>query len=50
MIRDGSHYREQGAHYFDRIHPERTKNKLIKRLLNLGFDVQIIPKLRPETS
>jgi transposase len=50
MIRDGSHYREQGADYFDRIHPERTKNKLIKRLINLGFDVQIIPKLRTETS
>lgn len=50
MIRDGSHYREQGADYFDKIHPERTKSKLIKRLHRLGFDVQIKPNLRTETS
>jgi transposase len=44
MIRDGSPYREQGADYFDRIHPERTKNSLIRRIEKLGFDVQITPK------
>lgn len=50
MIRDGSSYREQGAGYFDRIHPERTRNSLIRRLDQLGFDVQITPKISAETS
>lgn len=50
MIRDGSAYREQGADYFDRIHPERTTNSLVRRIERLGFDVQIIPKTYPETS
>lgn len=49
MIRDGSSYREQGADYFDRLHPERTKNKLIQRLDRLGFAVQITPKLSAKT-
>ena len=44
MIRDGSEYREQGADYFDRLHPERAKNRLLQRLARLGFDVQLIPK------
>jgi len=47
MIRDGSRYREQGADYFDRVHPERTKNKLTQRLERLGFEVQLIPKRIP---
>ena len=49
MIRDGSPYREQGADYFDRLHPERTKNKLVQRLDRLGFAVQITPKLSAKT-
>jgi transposase len=48
MIRDGSEYREQGADYFDRVHPERTKNKLIQRLERLGFEVRITAKNIPE--
>jgi len=50
MIRDGSEYREQGADYFDRVHPERTKNKLTQRLERLGFEVRLTPKKVPETS
>lgn len=50
MIRDRSRYCEQGADYFDRLHPERTKNRLLKRLQNLGFDIEIKPKLSHETS
>jgi hypothetical protein len=49
MIRDGSHYHEQGADYFDRLHPEHTKNKLIQRLDRLGFAVQITSKLSAKT-
>lgn len=50
MLRDGSRYREQGADYFDRVHPERTKNKLTQRLERLGFEVQLTPKSIPKTS
>jgi len=44
MIRDGSPYRENGADYFDRIHPERTKNKLMAQLQRLGFLLHLEPK------
>lgn len=47
MIRDGSRYREQGADYFDRLHPERTRNRLVQRLDRLGFDVSLTPKITP---
>jgi transposase len=50
MIRDSSEYHEQGADYFDRIHPERTKNALIRRIEKLGFDITISPKKPAETS
>jgi transposase len=41
MIRTGEAYREQGADYFDRLHPERTKDRLTARLERLGFLVQV---------
>jgi hypothetical protein len=50
MIRDGTPYREQGPDYFDRIHPERTCNKLVQRLEKLGFHVTISQKPIPESS
>ena len=50
MIRDGAVYREQGADYFDRLHPERTKNRLIARFDRLGYVVHLEPRLSPETS
>ena len=50
MLRDGSRYREQGPDYFDRLHPDRTRNRLVARLQSLGFDVQLLPKTVPETS
>lgn len=50
MIRDGSYYRENGPDYFDRLHPERTRKRLLARLQALGFDVQLKPSTSPETS
>jgi transposase len=50
MIRDGVVYREQGADYFDRLHPERTKNRMVARLDRMGYVVHLEPKLSPETS
>jgi transposase len=50
MILTGSTYREQGADYFDRLHPERTKKRLAARLERLGFLVTLAPKPLPESS
>lgn len=43
IIRDGESYRELGANYLDRLHPERTKNRLIRRLSQLGYQVRLEP-------
>lgn len=52
MIRDGTRYIEQGADYFDRLHPEKTTRRLLARLENLGqtlgFDISISRRVRPE--
>jgi transposase len=34
IIRDGTEYREQGGDYFDRLHPERTAERLTRRLMH----------------
>jgi len=36
-------YRDLGPDYFDRLHPERLKRKLVKRLEGLGFEVNLQP-------
>lgn len=36
-------YQDLGGDYFDRLEPERLKRYLVKRLEQLGFDVQITP-------
>ena len=40
-------YRELGADYFDRLHPERLKRKLVKRLEALGHKVILEPAAQP---
>jgi transposase len=50
MIRTGAFYREQGADYFDRLHPGRTKNRLTARLERLGFLVHLEPRISPQSS
>jgi len=50
MIRTGAFYREQGADYFDRLHPGRTKNRLAARLERLGFLVHLEPRISPQSS
>jgi transposase len=47
MLRDGSQYRELGGNYFDRLQPERTAQRLLRRLDRLGFDIVVTP--RPAT-
>lgn len=41
IIRDGGSYRELGGDYFDRLHPEHTGNKLVRRLERLGLRVTL---------
>jgi transposase len=44
ILRDRTEYREPGDNYFDRLHPERTRNRLVRRLQRLGLDVILQPK------
>ena len=46
IIRDGVEYRELGGNYHDRLQPLRTTNRLVARLGNLGYDVELRPKVR----
>ena len=45
ILKTGAHYRELGADHFDRLHPERLKRKLVKRLEGLGFQVTVTASL-----
>jgi transposase len=43
MLKDGTVYRDLGSNHFDRRSKDRQKNRLVKRLTELGYDVQIAP-------
>jgi transposase len=43
ILRDRTEYLELGDNYFDRLHPERTRNRLVRRLQRLGLDVFLRP-------
>jgi transposase len=43
MIQKGTDYRERGSTYFDQLNPQRTQKWLVKRLEQLGFQVQLEP-------
>ena len=44
MLSDGSDYKELGAGYLDQINTHRTAGNLVRRLRQLGYDVQLTPK------
>jgi transposase len=44
VLSKGEKYKERGGDYFDRINSEQTKNKLIRRLERLGYEVELKPK------
>jgi transposase len=44
ILRDGTEYRELGSDYFDQLHPERTRNRLVRRLQRLGLEVFLQPR------
>jgi transposase len=44
VLKEGVEYKELGADHFARLHGEQTKNKLIRRLEKLGYEVDLKPK------
>lgn len=44
ILKKGLEYKELGGDHFARLHGEQTKNKLIKRLERLGYEVDLKPK------
>jgi transposase len=49
LLRDRSEYRELGGSYFDRLHPVRTQNRLVRRLEGLNLQVVITPLPTPSS-
>ena len=43
MLKDGTAYHDLGPNHFDRRSKERQKNRLVKRLTELGYDAQLGP-------
>jgi transposase len=43
MLKDGTMYQDLGYNHFDRHAKERQKNRLVKRLADLGYAVQLAP-------
>lgn len=44
LLRHGTPYQERGGRYYDQLHPERARNRLLKRLERLGWDVSLTPR------
>jgi transposase len=44
VLREGTVYQERGGGYFDQLHPERSRNRLLRRLERLGWEVSIKPR------
>ena len=43
MLKDGTFYEDLGAAHFDRRRPEMQARRLVKRLSELGFSVELKP-------
>ena len=44
MLSDGTDYKDLGAGYLDQLNTHRTAGNLVRRLRQIGFDVQLTPK------
>ena len=44
MLKHKSHYKELGADFFDGIHRDKVRDRLVQRLAKLGFDVTLESK------
>jgi transposase len=47
ILKTGTAYQDLGSDYFDKLHPERTAQHLVKRLQRLGFNVIAAPSPEP---
>jgi len=43
MLKDGTMYKDLGRNHFDRHSTDQQKKRLIKRLADLGYAVEIKP-------
>ena len=43
MLKDGTMYKDLGSNHFDRRSADQQKNRLVKRLADLGYTVEIKP-------
>ena len=43
MLKDGTMYKDLGRNHFDRRSTDQQKNRLVKRLADLGYAVEIKP-------
>ena len=44
IIHDGTEYQERGGSHHDRLHPQRSARRLMRRLEEIGFEVTVKPK------
>jgi transposase len=44
MLKDGTMYQDLGPNHFDPRNKERQKNRLIRRLADLGYAVELVPQ------
>ena len=44
VLKEGVDYRELGGDHYNRLHGEKTRNNLVKRLEKLGYEVDLKPK------
>lgn len=50
IIRDGTVYRELGGSHYDRLHPDRSARRLIRRLQQIGFEAILKPMAPPRSA
>ena len=43
MLKDGTMYQDLGPNHFDQRNKDRQKNRLIQRLADLGYAVELVP-------
>ena len=44
IIQEGTVYQELGGSHHDRLHPEKSARRLMRRLEQIGFEVSVKPK------
>ena len=43
MLRNGEVYHDPGADYYTRVDPQKAKNKALRQLRSLGYEVALTP-------